>query len=161
MPTTLLSFPLWGAFIYEATSDRLRHTVPNLVAFLTPALPFITKLSNPSPSVFGAFGLVPPVPSDSAVVPPSPSKRALKKAVRKEKQGPKLDQNDALLAYLAQQGITVPPHLVVGALTLPPVSPQSSSSTNNTPRTSMTAPTPGTPLLLRPWLDIKPWLEQR
>ncbi len=48
----------------------------------------------------------------------------------KERQGPKLGQNDALLAYLAQQGIiTVPPHLVAGALTLPPVSPKSSSST--------------------------------
>jgi hypothetical protein len=133
--------PTLGRF-YEATPDRLKHTVPNLVAFFTPALPFITKLSNPSPSVFGAFGLVPPVPSDPAVIPPSPSKRALKKAGRKEKQGPKLGQHDALLAYLAQQGITVPPHLVAGALTLPPVSPQSSSSTNNTPRTSMTAPTP-------------------
>ncbi len=47
----------------EATPDRLKHTVSNvsnLVAFLTPALPFITKLSNPPPSVFGAFGIVPP-----------------------------------------------------------------------------------------------------
>jgi hypothetical protein len=66
---------------------------------MTPALPFITKLSNPSPSFFGAFGLVSPVPTDPAVVPPF--KRALKKAGRKEKQGPKLGQHDALLAYLA------------------------------------------------------------
>jgi hypothetical protein len=51
--------PTLGRF-YEATPNRLQHTVPNLVAFLTPALPFITKLSNPSTSVFGAVGLVPP-----------------------------------------------------------------------------------------------------
>ncbi len=134
--------PTLGRFcFYEATPDRLKHTVPNLVTFLTPALPFITKLSNPSPSAFGPFGLVPAVPTDPAVVPPSPSKRALKKAGRKKKQGPKLGQNDALLAYLAQQGITVPPHLMVGALTLPPVFPQSSSSTITIPRTSMIAPT--------------------
>ncbi len=49
--------PTLGRF-YEATPDRLQHTVPNLVAFLTPALPFITKLSNTSTSVFGAFGFV-------------------------------------------------------------------------------------------------------
>ncbi len=37
--------PTLGRF-YEATPDRLKHTVPNLVALLTPALPFITKLSK-------------------------------------------------------------------------------------------------------------------
>jgi hypothetical protein len=151
--------PTLGRF-YEATPDRLQHTVANLVAFLTPALSFITKLSNPFLSVFGAFGLVPPVPTDPAVVPPSPSKRALTKASRKEKQGPKLGQHDALLAYLAQQGITVPPHLVVGALTFSPVASQSSSSTTYT-QDVHDCPEPGPPILLGPWLDIKPWMEQR
>ncbi len=59
--------PTLGRF-YEATPDRLKHTVPNLVAFLTPALPFITKLSNTPPSVFGTFGLVPPVPADQTLL---------------------------------------------------------------------------------------------
>ncbi len=74
--------PTLGRF-YEATPDRLRPTVPNLVAFLTPALPFITKLSNPPPSVFGAFGLVPPVPTDPAVVPPLSVQARLEKGEQK------------------------------------------------------------------------------
>ncbi len=91
MHTTLPSFPLWGAFTKrpQTVFSTLSQT---FIAFLTPALPFITKLSNPSLLV---FGLVPPVLTDPAVVPPSPSKRALKKVVRKEKQGPKLGQHDA------------------------------------------------------------------
>ncbi len=121
---TLPSFLSTLGHFYETTPDRLDHTAPNLVTFLTPAFLIIFKLANPSPSVFWEFG---PSTHASAVVSPSLSNRVSKRAGRKKKQGQKRGRNDALLAYLAQQGITVPPHLIAGALTLPSVSPQSSS----------------------------------
>jgi hypothetical protein len=95
-------------------SFPLRTTAPNLVAHIPSSLPFIIELS--SSSSFGLFGFIQPPTAFSSS--PSPSKTALKKAVRKGKQRKQRDQHSALLAYMAEQGITVPLHLAAGTLTI-------------------------------------------
>jgi hypothetical protein len=109
---------------YESFPLRTDHTVPNLVAHITPSLPFIIELSSPSHAAFGLLGFPqPPTAASSSAPLVPPSKTALKKAARKGKQGKQRDQHSALLAYMAEQGIAVPPHLAAGALTIPPARP--------------------------------------
>ena len=127
---------------YESFPLRTDHTVPNLVAHITPSLPFIIELSSPSHAAFGLLGFPqPPTAASSSAPLVPPSKTALKKAARKGKQGKQRDQHSALLAYMAEQGIAVPPHLAAGALTIPPARPTIPPPPG--PRTSMVAPTPG------------------
>ena len=116
--------PSLGRF-YETNPDRKKHTVAALVAHITPSLPYIQKLSSPSHAAFGALGFPsPPIVAPAVAPPASLSKTALKKAARKAKQREQLGtQHSALLAYLAGQGIVVPPHLAAGALTTPPAPP--------------------------------------
>ena len=104
---------------------RRKHTVAALVAHITPSLPYIQKLSSPSHVAFGALGFpAPPIVAPAVAPPASLSKTALKKAARKAKQREQpVSQHSALLAYLAGQGIAVPPHLAAGALTTPPAPP--------------------------------------
>jgi hypothetical protein len=80
-------------------------------------------------------------PKAAPVVPPAPPSKSTRPG--KTKKGKQEKQRDALLAYMAEQGIAIPPHLAAGALTHTPSSSQSSSSTSYVgPRTSLTAPTP-------------------
>jgi hypothetical protein len=122
---------------YETHPKRKDHTVPNLITFIIPAMPFIRKLSSPSHAAFGLLGH-PINPIAAAGVSPSPLPSSLENGCKESEAGGQQDQQSALLAYLAEQGIAVPPHLVAGALTVPPA-PQSSSS-HTGPRTSLTAP---------------------
>jgi hypothetical protein len=127
---------------YESFPLRTDHTVPNLVAHITTSLTFIIELSSPSHAAFGLLGFTqPPTVASSSNPPIPPSKTALKKVARKGKQGKQRDQHSALLAYMAEQGIAVPPHLAAGALTIPPARPTIPPPPG--PRTSMVAPTPG------------------
>ena len=135
--------PSLGRF-YETNPDRKKHTVANLVAHITPSLPYIQKLASPSHAAFVALGFPEPPLVAPAVVPPaSLSKTALKKAAKKARQNDQLaSQHTALLVYLAGQGVVVPPHLAAGAGALTH-SPQASSSITpprNQSRTSMTPP---------------------
>ena len=130
--------PSMGRF-FETHPLRTDHTVPNLIAHLTPSLDFIIELSSSS-AAFGLFGLPEPPKAAPAVLPVPPSKST---RTGKTKKGKQEKQRDALLAYMAEQGIAIPPHLAAGALTRTPSSPQSSSSTPKAgPRTSLTAPSP-------------------
>ena len=113
-----------------------------MVAHITPSLPYIQKLASPSHAAFGALGFpAPPIVAPAVVPPASLSKTALKKAARKAKQSEQLaSQHTALLAYLAGQGVVVPPHLVAGALTPPPQASSSVTQPRSNSRTSMTPP---------------------
>jgi hypothetical protein len=61
--------PSMGRF-FETTPLRVNHTVPNLIAHLTPSLDFIIELSFLS-AAFGLLGLSEP-PKAAPVVPPVP-----------------------------------------------------------------------------------------
>jgi hypothetical protein len=152
--------PSLGRF-YETNPDRKKHTVANLVAHITPSLPYIQKLASPSHAAFGALGFpAPPIVAPAVVPPASLSKTALKKAARKAKQSEQLaSQHTALLAYLAGQGVVVPPHLAAGALTPPPQASSSVTQPRSNSRTSMTPPRRLPFLLLCPWMDEESWLD--
>jgi hypothetical protein len=80
---------------------------PNLIAHLTPSLDFIIESSFLS-SAFGLLGLSEPSKAAPAVLPAQLSKST---RPRKTKKGKQEKQRDALLAYIAEQGIAIPPHL--------------------------------------------------
>ena len=146
---------------YESFPLRTDHTVPNLVAHITPSLPFIIEVSSSSHAAFGLLGFPqPPTAASSSTPPVPPSKTALKKAARKGKQGKQKDQHSALSAYMAEQGIAVPPHLAAGALTTPPARPTIPTPTPRPPDLDG-RPNTRAPLVLCPWLDHQPWMEGR
>jgi hypothetical protein len=106
-------YPSLGRF-YETNPDQKKHTVFALVAHITPSLPYSKKTCLPLPCSFWCPGFSrAPKCCSCGCSPASSSKTALKKAARKAKQGEPLQQS-ALLAYLAEQGIFVPPNLVAG-----------------------------------------------
>ena len=150
--------PSMGRF-FETTPLRANHTVPNLIAHLTPSLDFIIELSSPS-AAFGLLGLSEP-PKAAPVVPPAPPSKSTRPG--KTKKGKQEKQRDALLAYMAEQGIAIPPHLAAGALTHTPSSSQSSSSTSYVgPRTSLTAPTPAhLYCFVRGWTTRHGWKKRK
>jgi hypothetical protein len=95
----------------ETTPLRANHTVPNLIAHLTLSLDFIIELSSPS-AAFGLLGLSEP-PKAAPAVPTTPPSKSTRPG--KTKKGKQEKQEDALLAYMAEQGIAIPPHLAAGA----------------------------------------------
>ena len=100
---------------YESFPLRTDHTVPNLVAHITPSLPFIIEMSSPSHAAFGLLGFPQPptvVSSSNPPVPVPPSKTALKKGHKEGETGE--TERPALCPvgcwpYMAEQGIAVPP----------------------------------------------------